>query len=130
MWGLEDRLDDVHQGVMDQPVPVRRGGNLAHFALDDDEVAVRAGVVALPGQIRLQRQRDCPTPLHLNKQRSKVNESGVKIVKLIFEWYTIWLMDKGDSKNDKPAIARGTWDVTPYGPRPTSHAVDLCLGSA
>ena len=44
---LEDRFDDVAQGVVHHPIPKRRGGNQAGLGVVNAEVAVFAGTVGL-----------------------------------------------------------------------------------
>ena len=51
--GFKEWLDDVAQGVMDNPIPKRGGADFASFWLVDDEVLVRAGLVAAIAQIVL-----------------------------------------------------------------------------
>jgi hypothetical protein len=50
---LEDRLDDVDQGVVHHPVAKRGGGDDARFRIADGEVEVRPRAVGLSAQLSL-----------------------------------------------------------------------------
>src|SRR5262245_17463663 len=52
---LVDRLQDVDDGVVDDPIPVRGGPDLSGFRLADDEGAIGSGPVGLRGQFLVQR---------------------------------------------------------------------------
>ena len=53
---LEDRLDHVAEGVMNNAVGERRGADLSLLGIMDHEVDVAAGLVAEVGQLILQLQ--------------------------------------------------------------------------